>query len=209
LLKENGFAAEAVVGEAAWRYGPGDNDTIGHGPEFGGARPGARFMGHAWVMLHGDDAALIVDPTLSELPEKARQADTFFGEVSRVDWAPAVLITADFTIAGSIAEAVVQAPEAGVYVYRRQPELEPILARLSPTPGMVTAAREIMRELDLPSRFRALPRTGDDPYVKHYRIGDHDLTLSWGRDTAPVETWSRRFQRSNGARSKPPRDGSR
>lgn len=119
VLKEEGMDTKVVLGEAAWRIGPGDGDVITHSPTTGGFAPvGVKAMAyHAWL----EWKTSIIDLTTHSLRLKAAQLDAMDGGKTNVDWCPPYLFIPKWQ-ARSLRE-VTQALNAGVSCYREIPGL--------------------------------------------------------------------------------------
>lgn len=120
LFRQNAIASRLVVGEAAWRVGPGDSDVIAHSPRLGGVMPFAGELGwpmHAWLQVDGK----IFDCTTHTLRLKAKQLDACDGGNTTVTWEPPYLWM-DPTQTVSL-DAVTKALDPGVACYREIPEL--------------------------------------------------------------------------------------
>jgi hypothetical protein len=133
--------ARAVAGSAAWRVGPGDGDVISHAAEISQpaaavtsslmAEPGAlakSFMFHAWIELDELDSMsnrsvpMVVDFTTNALRHKAKALDRSDGGNTLVDWAPEYLWIE--RARGVSMRRVLQAPDCGVFGYRRDALIE-------------------------------------------------------------------------------------
>ena len=149
ILQEQGMATRLVVGEAAWRIGPGDGDVITHSPRFGGyAADGVKALPfHAWLEC-GDS---IIDFTTHSLRLKATQLDEFDGGTTNVAWCPQYLVM-DRKVTKTVRE-VTQADSEGVACYREIPELYELVSEggLLPQPdeGDVDALRIVFRNPDM------------------------------------------------------------
>lgn len=130
VLNYMGVPARAVAGFASWRVGPGDADVVSHDP---GMTAGASIslkdnivMFHAWIELDGVKAPQIVDFTTFQLREKAQALDAADGGKTQVDFCP-TFIWQDAPAVGVNAHAVAQAPNAGVFSYRRDKHIEQLV----------------------------------------------------------------------------------
>lgn len=120
LLQQNGIASRLCVGEAAWRVGPGDGDTIVHSYRLGGSGPQGEmaFPLHAWLEVENK----IFDCTTHSMRIKARLLDQCDGGKTTVEWAPAYLFmdpSETLTL-----EEVTAALQPGVAFYRVVPALQ-------------------------------------------------------------------------------------
>ncbi len=120
LLSEAGFPSRLVVGEAAWRVGPGDGDVIVHSPSVGGVSfgSGKSFAYHAWLETEHQ----IIDFTTYSLSIKAKELDRQDGGRTTLTWTPPFLAI-DKTATSSL-KAVTMALDAGVCCYRELPGLK-------------------------------------------------------------------------------------
>lgn len=119
LLQEAGIEAKLVVGESAWRVGPGDGDVITHSPQIGGYAPaGAKALAyHAWLEM----GSTILDFTTHTLSSKAESLDAMDGGRTTVAWCPSYLVMPKGDTLPL--KDVVQAPQAGVACYQELPGL--------------------------------------------------------------------------------------
>ncbi|ABD72141.1 hypothetical protein Rfer_4455 (plasmid) [Rhodoferax ferrireducens T118] len=119
LLDQEGVPTRLVLGEAAWRVGPGDGDVITHSPNVGGFAPqGAKALAyHAWL----ESGTKIIDFSTHSLRTKAAQLDAFDGGKTAVEWCPPYLV---LERAQSLTlKEVAQADSAGVACYQEIPGL--------------------------------------------------------------------------------------
>ncbi|MYM92681.1 hypothetical protein [Duganella vulcania] len=126
LFKSAGFSAEVKIGYAAWRVGPGDGDMIVHAPMPGMVPQGPNAHPfHAWVEL--SDSNEVFDPTLYQLPRKARALDMLDGGSTTVAWAPDYLVT-QYAQVKSL--RTVTNEDVGMFYYQHVPALQAaIMAR--------------------------------------------------------------------------------
>lgn len=119
ILQEEGINTRVVVGEAAWRVGPGDGDVITHSPRIGGFAPqGVKAVAfHAWLEM----GSTIVDFTTHSLKSKAAGLDELDGKTTSVLWCPEYLVMP--TEDALQLQEVTQAPKEGVACYQEIPEL--------------------------------------------------------------------------------------
>lgn len=119
LLQEQGISTRAVYGEAAWRVGPGDGDTIVHSLQVGGyTPPGMKAVAyHAWLEL----GEVIIDFSTHSLRDKAAQLDKMDGGTTTVKWCPKFLILSKKSTKSF--EEVTQAELEGVAYYKEIPRL--------------------------------------------------------------------------------------
>lgn len=119
ILEEQGISTKVVVGEVAWRVGPGDGDVITHSPRSGGFAPaGVNALAyHAWLEM----GTTIIDFTTQNLRTKAKALDAFDGGTTNVLWCPAYLViqSADTLPFKKVAQAL----EEGVAFYQEIPGL--------------------------------------------------------------------------------------
>ena len=123
ILQENGLNTKVVVGEAAWRVGPGDGDVVTHSPRIGGFSPAdtKALAYHAWLEM----GTTIIDFTTHTLRSKAEGLDAMDGGKTNVLWCPAYLVMqSDETMS---LQAVAQAPNHGVACYQQIPGLEEMM----------------------------------------------------------------------------------
>lgn len=128
ILREQGIETRIVVGEAAWRVGPGDGDAIVHSPRIGGHAPvGTRALAyHAWLE-YGDT---ILDFTTHSLKAKAQALDATDGGKTEVLWAPAVLVMPrDETVP---LNEFIQTPVVGTACYTELPKLREFIEATAP-----------------------------------------------------------------------------
>ncbi|WP_371437684.1 hypothetical protein [Polaromonas sp.] len=119
ILQEQGISTRVVVGETAWRVGPGDGDVITHSPRSSGfAPPGVNaFAYHAWLEM----GTTIIDFTTHSLRTKAKDLDAYDGGTTHVVWCPEYLVIQS---ADTLAfKAVAQALNEGVACYQEIPGL--------------------------------------------------------------------------------------
>jgi hypothetical protein len=123
ILQDEGINTRVVVGESAWRVGPGDGDVITHSPRIGGfSPPGVKAVAyHAWLEM----GSTIIDFTTHSLRSKAKSLDAMDGGQTNVLWCPAYLVMqSDETVS---LQAVVRAPNHGVACYQQLPGLEEMM----------------------------------------------------------------------------------
>ena len=84
ILAQIGFESHVVVGHAAWRVGPGDNDVILHAPMPGMVIQANALPYHVWVEMDG----ALLDVTTFQLRLKAEQLDAQDGGQTIVVWCP-------------------------------------------------------------------------------------------------------------------------
>ena len=119
ILKDEGIDTQLVIGEAAWRVGPGDGDVIAHSPRVGGIAPEGvmAFAYHAWLQI-GDT---IIDFTTHSLRSKAASLDAIDGGSTVVLWCPDFLV---IEVGNTLSlHEVNQAPREGVACYQELPGL--------------------------------------------------------------------------------------
>lgn len=120
-LAELGVQTDLVVGNAAWRVGPGDGDVIAHVFQVKGyLPPGAEagFPYHAWLRL-GD---ILIDLTTYQLRLKGASLDSLDGGHTSVEWCPGYLVVPISEV--SSYQEVARAPRAGVFYYEHVPQLQ-------------------------------------------------------------------------------------
>lgn len=148
LLEDQGLVtARIVVGEAAWRTGPGDGDMVAHvrsvpGHLPPGAGPGSvGFAFHAWVQV-GD---ILVDFTTYLLKLKASQLDAMDGQHTLVEWCPQILVAPVSEV--SSFDRTLKAHSAGYFFYKHDPQVQATVLRgLTMDEADVHHARLIMRD---------------------------------------------------------------
>jgi hypothetical protein len=131
LLKNLGVPARAVAGHASWRVGPGDGDMVVHDPGAEAVTVHQPFtkpdikaaMFHAWIEVDGPSGIEVVDLTTFQLADKARALDAIDGGKTQVDFCPD-FIWERAPGAQWTSRAVAQAPQGGVFSYRREPRIE-------------------------------------------------------------------------------------
>lgn len=127
LLKHLGVPARAVAGHASWRVGPGDGDMVVHDPSVTPAAvyvpSGQAVMFHAWIELDSPNGLKVIDFTTFQLQDKAAALDAADGGKTQVDFCPD-FIWQDAPIRSMSTQEVAQAPDAGVYSYKRVKEVE-------------------------------------------------------------------------------------
>lgn len=124
ILAEHDMIARLVVGEAAWRVGPGDDDVIVHSPFVGGQAPtnaGLAVPFHAWLEL----GSTVLDFSTHSLRHKAAQLDAQDGGKTTVAWCPTHLVIAKSET--KTLQEVAQAPLEGVALYRELPRLHELM----------------------------------------------------------------------------------
>lgn len=119
ILQDCGIDTRVVVGEAAWRVGPGDGDVITHSPQIGGFAPAnAKALAyHAWLEME----STIIDFTTHSLKFKAKALDAMDGGTTNVVWCPPYLVIQREETASL--KAVGQAPKEGISCYHELPGL--------------------------------------------------------------------------------------
>lgn len=119
LLAEFGIQTRIVVGEAAWRLGPGNGDVMVHSPKVGGfaMANGPSLAFHAWLETAQGE---ILDFTTNSLRLKAQQLDALDGGKTTVEWCPPYLRAP--RTKSSVWE-VTQSFQSGVYHYGELPGL--------------------------------------------------------------------------------------
>jgi len=119
LLAEFGIQTRIVVGEAAWRLGPGNGDVMVHSPQVGGVAManGPSLAFHAWLETAQGE---ILDFTTNSLRLKAKQLDALDGGKTTVEWCPPYLLAP--RTKSSVWE-VTQSFQSGVYHYGELPGL--------------------------------------------------------------------------------------
>ena len=124
FLSDHGIATRVVVGEAAWRVGPGDGDVIVHCPAIHGYAVAnvAALAYHAWL----DDGDNVIDFTTHTLVHKAQQLDAFDGGKTCVAWCPPFLVVPRAQL--QTLNEVTMAANQGVCCYR---ELDGLAAAIS------------------------------------------------------------------------------
>lgn len=123
ILQEEGINTRLVVGESAWRVGPGDGDVITHSPRYSGYSPaGVKALAyHAWLQM----GTTIIDFTTHSLRCKAQQLDALDNGKTNVLWCPPYLVMqSEDTLP---LREVVQAEHHGVACYQRLPGLEEVM----------------------------------------------------------------------------------
>lgn len=119
LLREQGVETTIVVGEAAWRTGPGDSDVITHSPQISGFvfLPGRPLPLHVWLTTEQGD---ILDFTTHSLKVKAQLLDASDGGTTSVQWCPPYLLA---TPRRTTLNEVIKALDSGVFHYQEFPGL--------------------------------------------------------------------------------------
>jgi hypothetical protein len=119
ILHDNGISSRLVVGEAAWRVGPGDGDVFVHSPQLGGHTPaGAKSLAyHAWLEM----GPTILDFTTHSLRKKASDLDAMDGGKTDVQWCPSYLLLKKSQTLSL--NDVRKSANTGVVCYREIPDL--------------------------------------------------------------------------------------
>lgn len=123
--------AQARMGSAIWRVGPGDSDVISHaieaqGPKFSPAVALQALPFHSWVEVEES----ILDFTTWTLRSKARIMDALDGGSTCVEWCPDYLVASKRS-SGTLQE-VQCGLDAGAYAYIRHQVIEDILRERAP-----------------------------------------------------------------------------
>lgn len=129
ILGRLGVEVSLKVGEAAFRVGEGDSDVILHKAAPGMVPQPGGVAYHVWLQV-GD---YIFDPTLYQLPAKAKDLDLLDGGHTTVTWHPDYLLAHVETI--SPLKDVIQL-HAGGYFYREEPALTSLILSKAPALDM-------------------------------------------------------------------------
>jgi hypothetical protein len=150
LLADLGIKADIVVGEAAWRVGPGRGDVISHTPREKSFSPEQMspeqqaHAYHAWLIVGG----VVVDLTTYQLETKARMLDAADGGHTTVEWRPAVLVLPEQRV--STYEQTAASLKAGVAFYQAHEELQSLVtSQYEIDPEDLAAARVLMANPDM------------------------------------------------------------
>ena len=123
ILADEGYSAKVHVGEAGWRLGESENDVISHlysGPPVDSGPLGY----HAWIVCSG----YYYDPSIWQLPLKAKQMDEIDGYQTNILWG-APYLYGPIKSYGSL-NALRQSNVPGTVYYKRIPKLEKHIASL-------------------------------------------------------------------------------
>jgi len=111
ILQRLGAEARMVVGQAAWRVGPGDGDVIAHVLGTPALNEGPNALPfHCWL----EYADHIIDFSTFQLPLKAAQMDALDGQTTTVTWSPTFLCVPRSEVSPY---PVVQRCSAGLFYY--------------------------------------------------------------------------------------------
>jgi hypothetical protein len=113
ILSRKGFDVIPVAGEAAWRLGPGDGDSVGC---LNSDNTSKDFLyGHAWVSINIENRIIFVDGTVASMNEKVAQSEKEAENPIQVEWDRKVLVFDAFEVDP---EAAISSPHAGAFAYQ-------------------------------------------------------------------------------------------